>query len=133
MFVDFISTDYKSHKYTYKKQGYVSRSRHLSEVLDKPKPPYYAVIFTSVRTAGDNGYGEAANRMIELAEQQPGYLGAESAREDVGITVSYWADLESIKNWKANTEYREAQKTGRKLWYESFKVRISKVERDYGI
>ena len=105
----------------------------MTILANTPKPPYYAVIFTSVRTAGDNGYGEAANRMIELAEQQPGYLGAESAREDVGITVSYWADLESIKNWKANTEHREAQKTGRKLWYESFKVRISKVERDYGI
>ncbi|WP_305404614.1 antibiotic biosynthesis monooxygenase family protein [Photobacterium leiognathi] len=105
----------------------------MTLLANTPKPPYYAVIFTSVRTAGDNGYGEAANRMIELAEQQPGYLGAESAREDVGITVSYWANLESIKNWKANTEHREAQKTGRKLWYESFKVRISKVERDYGI
>ncbi|WP_305403677.1 antibiotic biosynthesis monooxygenase family protein [Photobacterium leiognathi] len=105
----------------------------MTLLANTPKPPYYAVIFTSVRTAGDNGYGEAANRMIELAEQLPGYLGAESAREDVGITVSYWADLESIKNWKANTEHREAQTTGRKLWYESFKVRISKVERDYGI
>ncbi|PSV34857.1 antibiotic biosynthesis monooxygenase [Photobacterium sp. GB-210] len=105
----------------------------MTLLVNTPKPPYYAVIFTSVRTAGDNGYGEIANRMIELAVQQPGYLGAESAREDLGITVSYWLDLESIKNWKANTEHQEAQKYGRKLWYESFKVRISKVERDYGI
>ena len=105
----------------------------MSLLANTPKPPYYAVIFTSIRTDGDNGYGKTANRMVELAEQQPGYLGAESAREEVGITVSYWADLESIKNWKANTEHLEAQKTGRKLWYESFKVRISKVERDYGI
>lgn len=105
----------------------------MSLLANTPKPPYYAVIFTSVRTTADNGYGETANRMVELAEQQPGYLGAESAREDVGITVSYWADLESIKNWKANTEHLEAQKTGRKIWYETFKVRISKVERDYGM
>lgn len=98
-----------------------------------PKPPYYAVIFTSVRTVGDNGYDEMANRMVELAEQQPGYLGAESAREGIGITVSYWSNLDAIKNWKANTEHLEAQKTGRMLWYESFKVRISKVERDYGM
>ena len=74
-----------------------------------------------------------ANRMVELAEQQAEFLGVESAREDVGITVSYWADLDSIKNWKANSEHLEAQKTGRQSWYESFKVRISKVERDYGI
>ena len=105
----------------------------MSLIVNTPKPPYYAVIFTSIRTEGDNGYGETANRMLELAEQQPGFLGAESAREDVGITVSYWSNLESIKNWKANTEHLEAQKTGRKVWYESFKVRISKVEREYGI
>ncbi|MBE0384248.1 hypothetical protein PCARR_b0195 [Pseudoalteromonas carrageenovora IAM 12662] len=71
--------------------------------------------------------------MIELAEQQSGFLGMESAREDVGITVSYWADLDSIKNWKDNSEHLEAQKIGRKSWYDTFKVRISKVERDYGI
>ncbi|MBB1385062.1 MULTISPECIES: antibiotic biosynthesis monooxygenase [unclassified Pseudoalteromonas] len=105
----------------------------MSVIADTPKPPYFAVIFTSTRTEGDNGYGKMANRMVELAEQQPGFLGVESAREDVGITVSYWADLDSIKNWKANSEHLEAQKTGRKFWYESFKVRISKVERDYGI
>lgn len=105
----------------------------MSLLANTPTPPYYAVIFTSVRTDGDNDYGETADRMLELAEQQPGYLGIESAREGVGITVSYWKDLASIKNWKENIEHLEAQKKGRNLWYESFKVRISKVERDYGV
>lgn len=104
----------------------------MTQLANTPKPPYYAVIFSSTRTEGENGYGETANRMVELAEQQPGFLGIESAREEVGITVSYWADLESIKNWKANTEHLEAQKNGRKLWYDTFKLRIAKVERDYG-
>ena len=98
-----------------------------------PTPPYYAVIFTSVRTAGDNGYGEVADRMVTLAEQQPGFLGIESAREEVGITVSYWQDLDSIKQWKQNVEHLGAQKMGREQWYETFKVRIAKVERDYGL
>ena len=105
----------------------------MSNIAITPKPPYYAVIFTSIRTEGENGYGETANIMEELAKQQRGFLGIESAREEIGITVSYWADLESIKNWKANTEHVVAQKNGRKLWYESFKVRISKVKRDYGV
>ena len=105
----------------------------MSVIANTPKPPYFAVIFTSTRTDGDHGYDDMANRMVELAELQPGFLGIESARENVGITVSYWADLESIKNWKANTEHLTAQKIGRKSWYDSFKVRISKVERDYGI
>jgi heme-degrading monooxygenase HmoA len=102
-------------------------------IANTPRPPYYAVIFTSTRTEGDNGYGEMANRMVELAQQQSGFLGVESAREELGITVSYWADLDSIKNWKANAEHLQAQKMGRKSWYELFRVRISKVERDYGI
>jgi len=105
----------------------------MSVIANTPKPPYYAVIFTSTRTEGENGYSETANRMVELAEQQPGFLGVESAREELGITVSYWAELESIKLWKANIEHLEAQKKGRSQWYQSFKVRISKVERDYGI
>ena len=105
----------------------------MSRVAATPKPPYYAVIFTSHRTDGDNGYDDMATRMIELAAQQPGYLGIESARENLGITVSYWSDLESIKNWKANIEHKQAQKFGHEKWYSSFKVRISKVERDYGI
>lgn len=104
----------------------------MTIIANTPTPPYYAVIFTSTRTEGDKGYGETANRMLELAKQQPGFLGAESAREEVGITVSYWRDLDAIKNWKANSEHLEVQKAGRKLWYGEFKVRISKVERDYG-
>ena len=105
----------------------------MTMISDTPKPPYYAVIFTSLRTSDDSGYDDMANRMVELAQQQDGFIGIESAREDVGITVSYWRDLKSIKAWKNNVEHRIAQKKGHESWYSSFKVRISKVERDYGI
>ena len=105
----------------------------MSLIAKTPKPPYYAVIFTSHRTKGDNGYGEMSETMLNLATQQPGFLGVESAREEVGITVSYWSDLESIKNWKANVAHQKAQQLGHEKWYSSFKTRISKVERDYGI
>ena len=74
-----------------------------------------------------------AAKIVELASKQPGFLGVESAREDVGITVSYWTDLESIKKWKRNVEHQKAQRLGRERWYSSFKTRISKVEHDYGI
>ena len=96
-----------------------------------PKPPYYAVIFTSVSTDHTDGYAETAARMAELASQQPGYLGIESARSDIGITVSYWRDLESIKSWKKNAEHLVAQKNGREKWYASYTTRIALVERDY--
>lgn len=105
----------------------------MSLIANTPQPPYYAVIFTSHRTEGDNGYGEMATKMVELASRQPGFLGVESARADIGITVSYWTDLESIKKWKENIEHHQAQKIGRAKWYTSFKTRISRVERDYGI
>ena len=98
-----------------------------------PKPPYYAVIFTSTRTEGDHGYAAMSDRMIEMAEKQPGFLGVEHARESLGITVSYWRDLESIKNWKHHAEHSIARQKGREEWYRSFKVRITRVERDYEI
>ena len=97
-----------------------------------PAPPYYAVIFTTTRTEGDNDYSEMATRMEELAKQQPGYLGIESAREETGITVSYWKDLESIRNWKMNMEHLQAQKLGKEKWYAQYKLRVCLVERDYG-
>ncbi len=94
-------------------------------IAQTPTPPYYAVIFTSVRTDGDNGYAEMADRMVELASLQEGFLGVESARSEVGITVSYWRNLESIQKWKENSEHSFARERGRNEWYQSFKVRIS--------
>lgn len=96
------------------------------------KPPYYAVIFTSVRTEFDEGYEDMAKLMVQLAQEQEGFIGVESARNEIGITVSYWKDLESIRNWKQNTDHLIAQKKGRENWYGSYTVRICLVEREYG-
>jgi heme-degrading monooxygenase HmoA len=96
------------------------------------EPPYYAVIFTSIRTDDDNGYSDAAKRMAELAAMQPGFLGFESARNEIGITVSYWDNLESIRNWKNNAEHLLVQQKGKNSFYKSYKTRVCKVERDYG-
>ena len=92
---------------------------------------YYAVIFTSTRTEVEAGYSEMAIKMVELAKAQPGFIGMESARSEIGITVSYWESLEAIKNWKANMEHVEAQEKGKTTWYKNYKVRIAKVEREY--
>lgn len=98
-----------------------------------PEPPYYAVIFTSRRRAAapDDGYDEAATRMEALARQQPGFLGMESARDGLGITVSYWRDLDSVHAWKRVAEHAEAQRRGRESWYERYEVRVARVERSY--
>jgi heme-degrading monooxygenase HmoA len=96
-----------------------------------PPPPYYAVIFTSRRTAVDEGYDAMSDRMLELARRQPGFLGVESARgaDGLGITVSYWVSEEAIAAWKAHAEHRIAQSTGRSKWYEHFETRVARVER----
>jgi len=91
-------------------------------IAQTPKSPYYAVIFTSVRTEGDHGYAEMAARMVELASQQDGFLGVESVMNEIGITVSYWRE---------NFDHTIAREKGRKEWYQTFKVRIAKVEIDY--
>ena len=93
--------------------------------------PYYAVIFTSKRTDGDNGYSIMAEQIEVLAKTQPGYLGMESAKEYIGITVSYWENLDAIKSWKENTAHLFAQEKGKKDWYSWYKVRVCKIEREY--
>ena len=100
-------------------------------IAQTPPPPYYVVIFTAIRTEGDNGYDKMATKMEELAAQQTGYLGIESARNEIGITVSYWQSLEAIKNWRMNAEHQLAQKLGKEKWYAQYKLRICKVEKDY--
>ncbi|WP_426112814.1 antibiotic biosynthesis monooxygenase family protein [Massilia sp. PWRC2] len=120
-----------------------------------PVPPYYAVIFTSLRhlqtgaadssdavadagtraatrSGSDDGYGAMAALMLDSAARQPGFLGVESAREEIGITVSYWDSLQAISNWKRDSEHQLAQQLGRSSWYSAYRVRICRVERDYG-
>lgn len=105
-----------------------------SAFAQTPQPPYYAVIFSSQRTEGDAGYAAMAERMAQLASRQPGYLGAESARDPqgFGITVSYWSSLEDIANWKAHIEHLAAQEMGRSAWYAHYELKVAKVERAYG-
>ena len=103
----------------------------MSEIANTPAPPYYAVIFTNIQSNDVDGYEEMAERMQQLAQEQPGYLGFESAREGLGIAVSYWRDLESIAQWKKNAEHQLAQRNGRERWYSSYTTRICKVEREY--
>jgi len=95
------------------------------------KKPYYAVIFTSLLSENTKGYNEMASKMEKLAKQQPGFIGIESARENLGITVSCWKTLDDIKNWRANLDHLAAQKLGKEQWYHWYKVRICKVEREY--
>ncbi|MDQ0199747.1 antibiotic biosynthesis monooxygenase family protein [Neobacillus ginsengisoli] len=103
----------------------------MSGLAKTPRPPYYAVIFTSQRTNGENGYGMMADKMVELASQQKGFLGVESARDEgLGITVSYWDSLDSIKEWKENAAHKIAQDKGKRIWYKKFSLRVCKVERD---
>ena len=101
-------------------------------IAETPKPPYYAVIFTSVRgTEDESGYRSTAGRMLELAANQPGFLGFESARDGLGISVSYWRSREDIAAWRENTEHRLAQGQASR-WYEEYRIRICRVEREYG-
>ncbi|WP_192558793.1 antibiotic biosynthesis monooxygenase family protein [Pseudomonas allokribbensis] len=102
-------------------------------IAETPEAPYYAVIFTSTRTEGDQGYAEAAERMFELAREQPGFLGVESARgaDGLGITTSYWNSEAAILAWKHHPEHQAIRERGRSTWYSACHTRVCKVERDY--
>lgn len=106
---------------------------HMSFAMT-PEPPYYAVIFTSQRSEGDRGYGQMAERMVQLAARQPGFLGVENVRgaDGFGITVSYWTSEQAIAGWKAHLEHKPAQEAGQRVWYANYQLRVAKVERAYG-
>ena len=104
----------------------------MSGMAHTPQPPYYAVIFTSLRREGDGGYSAMAAKMEDLARQQPGFLGLEAARQELGLTISYWQSLAAIQSWKQQVDHLEAQRLGRQQWYRAYKIRICLVERDYG-
>ena len=106
----------------------------MTQFANTPEPPYYAVVFTSLRTAINDGYDQTAQKMVALASGQPGFLGVESVREEsgLGITVSYWKDRESINQWKNHAAHRLAQQFGRDKWYRNYRIRVAKVEKEYG-
>ena len=101
-------------------------------IIANLKTPYYAVVFTTLLKENLTDYEKTAERMEKLAKLQEGYLGIESARNKIGITVSYWKDLASITKWKNNIEHTETRVKGRNKWYQQYQLRICKVERDYG-
>ncbi len=106
----------------------------MSTLAQTPNPPYYAVVFSSQRTAADaEGYAEMSDRMFALAAQQPGYLGVEAVHgeDGFGMTVSYWESLDAIRNWRAQAEHKIAQAQGRAQWYQKYQLRICRVEKDY--
>ncbi|WP_299350396.1 antibiotic biosynthesis monooxygenase [uncultured Shimia sp.] len=105
----------------------------MSRFAPMPDPPYYAVIFTAQRTEGDHGYGAMADKMVDMAAEQPGYLGIETTRDaaGLGITISYWEDENSLMGWKQVSEHLLAQKLGKDRWYSYYTLRVAKVERAY--
>ena len=107
----------------------------MVRLADTPEPPYYVVAFSSTSSADTAGYGETAQRMEELAAEQPGFLGFESASErgagGIGIALSYWDSEDAIAAWKADAEHTIARETGRARWYDAYELRVARVERAY--
>jgi len=102
----------------------------MSKFAQTPAPPYYAVIFTTVKSDEQEGYAEMNAQMFELAKQQPGYLGIESAKGEIGLSVTYWETLEDIRRWREHAGHRLAQAKGYETWYRAFATRVCRVERD---
>ena len=95
--------------------------------MTKHDPPYYAVIFTTTLSDQQEGYIEMAKKMEELAQEQPGFLGMDSARAEIGITISYWASLDAIDLWRKNAEHNKAKALGKSQWYVAYDLKICKV------
>ncbi|MEU3643811.1 antibiotic biosynthesis monooxygenase [Lentzea sp. NPDC034063] len=97
------------------------------------EPPYYAVVFTTVRTQEQSGYRDTNARMEELVKDVPGYLGMDHAQNPggLGITVAYFRDADALTQWRTNAEHQAAQQRGRAHWYQSYTIHVAKVERSH--
>jgi heme-degrading monooxygenase HmoA len=104
-------------------------------IVKTPDPPYYTVIFTSVRTEVDEGYSEMNEALWLDAQKLPGFIGAEAFRDEdrFGVTVLYFKDLETIHEWSKYQKHLRAKEMGKQKWYSDYRVRIAKVEREYGM
>lgn len=102
----------------------------MNNIAKTPTPPYYAVIFTTIQSDERDGYAEMNARMLELAKKEKGFLGIESAHDEIGLSVTYWASLEDIARWKNHAEHKIAQAKGFEMWYQAFATRVAKVEVD---
>ncbi len=103
----------------------------MQSITITPEPPYYAVIFTSLRTDIDEGYAEMNDSLEAIAKTYDGFIGQDSARSGLGISISYWKNEDDIKAWRQNAEHQLAMKYGREKWYTWYNVRVAKVEREY--
>jgi heme-degrading monooxygenase HmoA len=132
--VNIIFTEMQDKSLTIERAIILETHMTEQEIARTPAPPYYAVIFTSLRTEGDRGYDSMAEKMFALASRQQGFLGAEGVRspDGFGVTICYWETLEGIKRWKQEIAHLEAQQQGREKWYSQYKTRICRVESDYG-
>ena len=67
-----------------------------------------------------NGYGAMAEQMSKLARSSPGFIAEKGfvAEDGERLTVVWWENEETLKQWRNNAEHLIAQKTGREKWYE---------------
>ena len=111
----------------------MKKLNEITKIANTPRPPYVCAIFTSIRTDVQEGYDEMDELTFKEIETNEGYLGCESFRDEdgFGVNVSYWKDMNALKNWKENTLHKKAQALGKEKWYKNYKLRICLVERDY--
>lgn len=92
----------------------------------------YVVIFRAKVRQTDDEYSQVATRMRELALGQFGCLEFAAVTEGSSeIALSYWPSEAHIRAWKAHAEHVLAQELGRQRWYESYRVEVARVVRDY--
>ncbi|MFT5920595.1 MAG: heme-degrading monooxygenase HmoA, partial [Granulosicoccus sp.] len=74
------------------------------------------------------------DELWEDAQKLKGFIGAESMRgeDGFGVTVLYFLDMETIREWSKDQKHLSAKQLGKEKWYSDYRVRIAKVEREYG-
>ena len=81
-------------------------------------------------------YFELAAQLREELVKQPGFVQVERFQSlvDEGkiLSLSSWESVEAIAGWRNHAEHMVVQEEGKARIFESYRLRVAKVVRDYG-
>ncbi|HLW55512.1 MAG TPA: antibiotic biosynthesis monooxygenase [Candidatus Angelobacter sp.] len=81
--------------------------------------------------AGED-YQSMNAEMEALVKENPGFIDVKSyqAADGERLTMVWWRDEESLRQWREQVRHRAAQSAGRQKWYLYYKMEVAQVIRE---
>ena len=97
-----------------------------------------AVIFEAIPEKGKwDEYIDIASKLRPELETIDGFISVERfqsiANPEKVLSLSFWRDEESVRQWRNLETHRVAQHQGRTSIFNDYRLRVASVIRDYGM